>query len=102
MTWTVRNREARVQKWRAVELMSRLLFDTLENVRVGFLLPRRQVVPVCHIGWLRIWEMFKDLPDPAESNEASLLRTCEFRGAAAGSVDERANLIVDGSSTLPF
>lgn len=79
-----------------------VLLDMFENVRVGLLLPRRQVVPVRHVGWLRIWEVLIYLPDPTESYEASLLCTGEFRGTAVGSFDECAHLIVDGSSTLPL
>jgi hypothetical protein len=57
----------------APQLMSSALLDTLENVCISFLLPPRQVIPVCHVAWLRIWEMLEDLPDPAESYKASLL-----------------------------
>ena len=58
---------------RVYERMSNVLLDTLEDVRVCFLLPWRQVVPVRHVGWLRIWEMLKYLPNPTESYKASLL-----------------------------
>lgn len=44
--------------------MSSVLLSMLENIPVSFLLPKRQVIPVRHIGWLRIWEVLKDLPDP--------------------------------------
>jgi hypothetical protein len=83
-------------------MMSRVLFDALENVRVSFLLPGRQVVPVSHIGWLWIWEVLKDLADPTESYKASLLRTGELRGTAVCSLDKCTYLIVYSSSTLPF
>lgn len=53
--------------------MSSVLLYTLENVRVSFLLPPRQIVPVRHVGRLRIWEMLIYLPDPAERDKASLL-----------------------------
>lgn len=40
---------------------------------------------------------------PCRNDDAiPLLRTGELRGTAVGSLDERAHLIVDGSSTLPF
>lgn len=38
-----------------------MLLDMLENIRVSFLLPKRQVIPVRQIGWLRIWEVLKHL-----------------------------------------
>ena len=82
--------------------LATVLLDTLEDVRVSFLLPLRQVVPVCHVGWLWFWEMLKDLPDPTESNKASFLRTGELRSTAVGGVYEREHLIVNGSSAVPF
>jgi hypothetical protein len=55
------------------QLMSSVPLDVLKNVRIGFLLPLRHVIPVRHVGWFRIWEILEDLPDPAESHKASLL-----------------------------
>jgi hypothetical protein len=81
---------------------SSILLDTLENVRVSFLLPLRQIVPVCYVGWLWIWKILKDLPDPPEGDKASLLRMGEFRSAVVGGFDERAHLIMNGSGALPF
>jgi hypothetical protein len=55
-----------------------------------------QVRPVGDIGGLGIGEVFVDLADPAEGDEAALLCAGELGGSAVGGLDEGEDLVVDG------
>src|SRR5580658_2670386 len=78
------------------------MFDVLEDVGVGFLLPGGQVVPVGDVGGLGVGEVLVDLGDPAQGDEAALLGAGELGGGARGGGEEVADLLADGGGAGAF
>jgi hypothetical protein len=60
------------------EMRLHVLFDALEDVRVGLLLPFGQLVPVGDVGRFWVGDVLVDLADPAQGDEVAFLGSGEL------------------------